>query len=51
MLWRIALALAVVWGLALLTNHTLGGLVHLLMVLALGLVVLTLYQARRLASE
>ena len=34
MLWTIALILWVLWGLAVATAHTLGGYIHILLVLA-----------------
>ena len=34
MLWTIALVLWVLWGLAVATSHTLGGYIHILLVLA-----------------
>ena len=34
MLWTIALILWVLWGLGVATSHTLGGYIHILLVLA-----------------
>ena len=34
MLWTIALLLVVLWGLGLVTSYTLGGFIHILLVLA-----------------
>jgi hypothetical protein len=34
MLWMIALSLWVLWGLAVATSHTLGGYIHILLVVA-----------------
>lgn len=35
MLWTAALVLGVLWGVGLLTSYTLGGLIHVLLVLAI----------------
>lgn len=44
MLWMIALVLLVLWGLGLATSYTLGGLVHILLVVALIVLVVRLIQ-------
>ncbi|MFB3902756.1 MAG: lmo0937 family membrane protein [Acidobacteriota bacterium] len=46
MLWTIAAVLLVLWFLGLVGNYTLGGLIHLLLVLAGIVVVLRLVQGR-----
>ena len=47
MLWTIAVLLLVLWGLGLVTAHTLGGFIHILLVLAVISVVIRLIQGRR----
>ena len=47
MLWTIAIVLLVLWLLGLLTATTMGGLVHVLLIVALILVVVRLIQGRR----
>ena len=47
MLWTIALILLVLWALGLITSYTMGGLVHILLVVILILVILQLVQGRR----
>jgi len=47
MLWTIAIVLLVLWLLGLVTSYTLGGFIHVLLVIALIVVVLRLLQGRR----
>jgi hypothetical protein len=47
MLWTIAVVLIVLWLLGLLTAYTMGGFIHVLLVIALIVVVLRLIQGRR----
>ena len=47
MLWTIFIILLVLWALGMVTSYTMGGLVHLLLVLALVVVVLNLVRGRR----
>jgi Family of unknown function (DUF5670) len=49
MLWTIALVLLVLWGLGLATSYTLGGLIHVLIVLAVIAVAYQLITGRRVA--
>ena len=49
MLWTIALVLVVLWLLGTVTAYTMGGLIHLLLVVALVVVVIRLIQGRRIA--
>jgi hypothetical protein len=49
MLYAIALVLAILWLLGLLTSYTMGGVVHVLLVVALVLVVLRLMSGRKVA--
>jgi hypothetical protein len=50
MLLTIAIVLLVLWGLGLVTSYTMGGLVHLLLVLAIIAVLVSLVQGRRLTG-
>ena len=47
MLWTICVILFVLWALGMLTAYTMGGLLHILLVLALVVVVINLLQGRR----
>ncbi len=47
MLWTIAVVLAVLWVLGMVSNVTLGGFVHLLLVLAVASVLIRIIQGRR----
>jgi hypothetical protein len=47
MLWTIAIILLVLWLLGLVTSYTMGGLVHVLLVIALVVVVIGVLQGRR----
>jgi len=47
MLWTLAVLLLVLWVVGLLTTHTMGGLLHILLVLALVVLVIRLVQSRR----
>jgi hypothetical protein len=47
MLWTIAVILLVLWALGLVTSHTAGGLVHLLLVVAVIVVVFQFLSGRR----
>jgi hypothetical protein len=47
MLWSIAVVLALVWALALLTAYTMGGLIHVLIATAVILVLVRAFQRRR----
>ena len=48
MLWTIAIILLVMWALGIVTSFTAGGLIHLLLVVALVIVVVRLMQGRRI---
>ena len=50
MLWTIAVILVVLWILGLVTAHVFGGLLHLLLVVALIVVVVNLVQGRRASA-
>jgi hypothetical protein len=47
MLWTLALILLILWGLGLVTSYTAGGLIHILLVVALVVIVVRLVQGRR----
>jgi len=49
MLWTIFLILLVLWVLGLVTSYTLGGFIHILLVLAVVVLVINLVQGRRVA--
>ena len=49
MLWTIAVILTVLWLLGMVSSYTMGGFVHLLLVLAVAVVLINLIQGRRLA--
>lgn len=47
MLWTLVVVLVVLWLLGLVTSYTLGGLIHLLLVVAIVVVLLRVIQGRR----
>ena len=47
MLWTIAVVLIVLWLLGLLTSYTMGGFIHVLLVIAVIVVLLRIIQGRR----
>jgi hypothetical protein len=47
LLWTIAIILVVMWALGLVTSYTLGGFVHILLVLAIIVVLIRVIQGRR----
>ncbi len=47
MLWTICVILFVLWALGMVSSYTMGGFVHVLLVLALVLVVINLIRGRR----
>ena len=46
-MWTIALILILLWVLGFMSSYTMGGLIHLLLVVALIVVVIRLLQGRR----
>jgi hypothetical protein len=50
MLWTIAVVLAILWLLGLVSSYTMGGFVHILLVLAVIAIVIQLIQGRRILS-
>jgi len=49
MLWTIAVVLLVLWALGLVSSYTLGGFIHLLLLLAVISLVIGFVQRRQLA--
>jgi len=47
MLWTIFVVLLVLWALGLVSSYTLGGFIHILLVLAVIVLVINLIQGRR----
>ena len=47
MLWTIFVILLIMWALGLLTSYTMGGFVHILLIIALIILVVNLIQGRR----
>jgi len=47
MLWTIAVILLVLWALGLVTSYTMGGFIHVLLVIALVVVLINVLQGRR----
>jgi hypothetical protein len=48
MLWTIAIILLVLWALGMATAYTVGGFIHILLVLAIVAVLIRVIQGRRL---
>ena len=47
MLWTIAMILIILWVLGLVSSYTMGGLIHILLVIAIVVVLLNIIQGRR----
>jgi len=47
MLWTIAVILAVLWLLGMVSSYTMGGLIHILLVVAIIIVVVNLLRGRK----
>ncbi|MDD4933340.1 MAG: lmo0937 family membrane protein [Methylacidiphilaceae bacterium] len=47
MLWTIAAILIVLWLLGLVTSYTMGGLIHVLLVIAVVVILINFIQSRR----
>ena len=47
MLWTIALIMLVLWLLGMVSSYTIGGFIHILLVLAIIMVLIRLIQGRR----
>ena len=50
MLWTIAMLLVVLWLLGLVSSYTIGGFIHILLVLAVIIVLIRVIQGRRLTN-
>ena len=48
MLWTIALILIVLWVLGLVSSYTMGGFIHVLLVIAIVVVLIRIIQGRRI---
>jgi Family of unknown function (DUF5670) len=49
MLWTIFIILLVLWALGMVTSYTMGGLIHILLAIAVVVLVIRLFQGRSLA--
>lgn len=47
LLWTIAVVLVILWLLGLVTSYTLGGFIHILLVLAIVVILIRVIQGRR----
>lgn len=47
MLWTLVVILVILWALGMVSSYTMGGLVHILLVVAVVVVVLRLLQGRK----
>jgi hypothetical protein len=47
MLWTIFIVLLILWALGMVTSYTMGGLIHILLVLAVIVLVIRLVSGRR----
>lgn len=47
MLWTIAIILAVLWLLGLVSSYTLGGYIHVLLIVALVVILINVIQGRK----
>lgn len=50
MLITLAIVLCVLWGIGLVTSFTLGGLIHILLALAVAVVLIRVIQGRRITG-
>ena len=50
LLWTVAVVLVLMWLLGMVTSYTVGGFIHILLVVALIVVLLRVIQGRRLVS-
>ena len=46
-LWTIAIILLILWALGLVTSYTIGGFIHILLVIAIIVVLIRIIQGRR----
>jgi hypothetical protein len=47
MLWTVAVILIILWALGLISSYTMGGFIHILLVIAVIVVLLNVIQGRR----
>ena len=47
MLWTVAVILLVLWALGLVTSYTMGGFIHILLVIAIVVVLIRIIQGRK----
>jgi len=47
MLWTIAIVLLVLWALGLVSSYTIGGFIHILLILAIITILIRIIQGRR----
>jgi hypothetical protein len=47
MLWTLFVILLILWGLGLMTGYTMGGVIHILLVIAIVVVLIQVIQGRR----
>ena len=47
MLWTIAVILVVLWALGLVTSYTMGGFIHVLLVIAVVVILINVIQGRK----
>jgi len=50
MLWTLAIILLVLWALGLVSAYTMGGFIHVLLVIAIVVVLIRLIQGRRIVE-
>jgi hypothetical protein len=48
MLWTIAVVLIILWALGLVSSYTMGGFIHILLVIAIIVVLIRVIQGRKL---
>jgi hypothetical protein len=48
MLWTIAVILVILWALGLVSSYTMGGFIHILLVIAVIVVLVNIIQGRRI---
>jgi Family of unknown function (DUF5670) len=48
MLWTILVILLIMWALGLVTSYTMGGFIHILLVIAVVMLVINIIQGRRI---
>jgi uncharacterized protein DUF5670 len=48
MLWTIAVVMIILWALGLVSNYTMGGFIHILLVIAIVVVLIRVIQGRKL---